>query len=150
MVLTLSKSLDTLSVHASTVFIGIAEQKAVEMFLDGAADTLSCNPLGDRIRLDITEILERNFLRKRIDKCMSFRDSENLSDLHPRCPRRRPDRVVHRIVSLRESSYQREDRQQDRPLLRRPHHRLKACQAYGSAAQHDDLLSDLLLRHVVA
>ena len=63
-VLTLSKSPDTLPVHASTVFIRIAEQEPVEMFLDGAADTLSRNPLGNGIRFDVTEVFERYFLRK--------------------------------------------------------------------------------------
>ena len=36
------------------------------MFLDGTADALSRDPFGNGIRLDITQIFERNFLRKTI------------------------------------------------------------------------------------
>lgn len=48
------------------MFIGVAEQEMAEMFLNGTADALSRNPFSNGIRLDITQVFERNFLRKTV------------------------------------------------------------------------------------
>ena len=59
---TFTEIADTLAVDRSAVIVDVSHQELAEVFDDGPSDAIVGDPLDDRFRLDVAELLQGHFL----------------------------------------------------------------------------------------
>ena len=59
---TFTKRPNTLTIDGRAMIVDVGHKELAEMFDDGPPDSVSCNPLHDRLGLDIAQLFNRDLL----------------------------------------------------------------------------------------